>query len=395
MNIDMKNRIIAVAALAALCSFGAYAQEASAPQFKWYGFIRNYFTYDTHESTAGTEDLYYWMPKDNDEKGTSNFTALTSRLGLDVTGYEVNGYKVGAKIETDFYSKSGTTAILRLRQAYVTMAKDGRTWKIGQAWHPMAADMPDIFSLETGAPFGPFSRTPLVSFDTKASDASSFTLAAIWQMQYTSTGPAGAVADYMKYGGIPELYFGWNYKSGSFLSRIGADYISIKPYKDNAGRTSNLSFYMYDQYTGKNWNVKNKITYASDGSHMNLIGGYGICGTTDGAYDFASTRNVSDWFTLQYKAGALRPALFLGYIKMFGAREDIVGDAFFKNSAEKINQMYRIQPEVVYNMGKVAFGLEYMLTAVQYGKHDSKLVVSDNLHWVKNNRIQMMVKYTF
>ena len=59
------------------------------------------------------------MPKDQklnaageDANAISSFrfAALTSRLGLDVTGYEVGGYKIGAKIETDFYSGvSGVT----------------------------------------------------------------------------------------------------------------------------------------------------------------------------------------------------------------------------------------------------------------------------------------------
>ena len=387
----MKAKYLAAAA-AVLFGLNAHAQDA---QLKWYGFVQNYFTYDTHASSAGTEDLYYWMPLDNDEKGSSNFVALSSRLGVDISGYEVNGYKVGAKFETDFYGKSGASAILCLRQAYMTMVKDNRSWKIGQAWHPMAADMPDIFSLETGAPFGPFSRTPLVSLDTRLDDANSLTFAAIWQMQYTSTGPAGAVADYIKYSGVPELYFGWNWKSGNYLSRIGIDYISIKPFKDNASRCSNLSYYMYDEYLGSEWNFRNKLTFATDGSHFNMIGGYGISGYDQDGLEYSATNNVSDWFSVQYKGGNLRPALFLGYIKMLGTKDPVVGDFWMKNSAANIRQMYRIQPEVVYNMGKVIFGLEYMLTAVQYGKPDDHKLASENLHWVKNNRIQMMVKYTF
>lgn len=388
----MKTKFFVMAAFAALCSLGASAQDA---QLKWYGFIQDYFIYDSHASSAGTEDLYYWMPLDNDDKGTFNFTALSSRLGVDISGYEVDGYKVGAKFEADFYGKNGTASIFSLRQAFMTIAKNGRTWKAGQAWHPMAADMPDIFSLETGAPFGPFSRTPLVSLDTRINDNNSLTFATIWQMQYTSTGPAGASAGYIKYGGVPELYIGWNYKSGNYLSRIGIDYLSIKPYKNDPGRSSTLSYFMYDEYLGTNWNFKNKLTYANDGSHFNMIGGYGLSGNVIDGFEYSATNNVSDWFSVQYKGGNLRPELFLGYIKMFGTDEEIIGDFWGKNSAGSINQMYRIQPEIVYNLGKVAFGLEYMLTAVQYGKPDANIVVSKDLHWVKNNRIQMMVKYSF
>ena len=214
-------------------------------------------------------------------------------------------------------------------------------------------------------------------------------------MQYTSTGPAGASADYMKYGGVPELYLGYNFKSGNYLSRIGVDYISIKPYKNETSRCSNLSYYMYDEYIGTNWNFKNKLTYAKDGSHFNMIGGYGVSGNDSDGKSYSSTYNISDWFSVQYKGGKLRPALYLGYIKLFGTDDEIIGDFWVKNSASNINRMYRIQPELVYNMGKVAFGLEYMLTAVQYGKPNEFLLATDNLHWVKNNRVQMMLKYSF
>lgn len=145
------------------------AQE-TAPKVSLYGFIRNYYAFDTRESVAGTEDFFYYLPKDENKKGdvdlngqsSFRFAALTSRIGLNVTGYEYNGLKFGAKIETDFYNGlSGVsgTAVLRLRQAYVTVGRNDWLVTAGQAWHPMAADMPDVFSLNTGAPFGPFSRT--------------------------------------------------------------------------------------------------------------------------------------------------------------------------------------------------------------------------------------------
>ena len=119
--------------------------------FKLYGFIRNYFIYDSRESVSGTGDLFYYLPKDvqkndngEDLNATSSFRflALTSRLGVDVTGYQIGNVAFGAKIEGDFYSglsnssnanasvyfpgntKISGTATARLRQAYATV-----TWK--------------------------------------------------------------------------------------------------------------------------------------------------------------------------------------------------------------------------------------------------------------------------
>lgn len=411
----MKIRTIVAASLAALLSLSATAQ--NAPSYKLYGFIRNYYAFDTRESSAGSEDLYYWMPKDQSLNAVGEdmnaipsfrYAALTSRLGLDLAGYEVEGYKIGAKFETDFYSGlSGVTgtATLRLRQAYVTVAKADRTWKLGQAWHPMAADLPDIFSLESGAPFGPFSRTPQVTLDKKLGGGSSITASAIWQMQYTSTGPDGAYANYIKYGLTPELFLGYNLKTDKGSFKVGADVLSIKPrnYGTKGGdkvivndRLTTVNFFAYGQQTIGDLVVKAKATYGNDGSHFNLIGGYGYTTENeDGSRNYVATHNFSGWATLQYKKSKkVVPSMLIGYVQNLGTSEDVAA-AYFKNSCSTIKSMYRIQPEVVYNLGKLQFGLEYMLTSVQYGKAGKRIMAEDNLHWVSNNRIQMMVKYTF
>ncbi|MBR4809740.1 MAG: hypothetical protein IK031_05630 [Bacteroidales bacterium] len=416
----MKRIAIALAALLAL-SISLGAQDGL--KFKPYGFLRNYFAFDSRVSTAGTEDFYYWMPKDVsmvngtdvNEVSSFRFAALTSRLGLDISGLDVKDYKIGGKFEADFYAGltgNTGTAQFRLRQAFISVAKDSRSWKIGQAWHPMAADLPDIFSLESGAPFGPFSRTPLVQFDYKVSDVISFTTAAIWQMQYCSTGPEGASANYIKYGCTPEVYAGINVKYGKTTLRLGGDVLSIKPRQVNAtgfakDRLTTWNVFLYGASSIGKLNLKSKLTYANDGSHFNMIGGYGVY-AIDETYDnweYTATRNASGWATLQYKGlGNWVPQLFLGYSKLFGTAYDVYSDKnekgtylyrWAKNSAETIDYIFRVQPEIVYNLGKLQFGLEYMLTAVNYGKTGPRMVAASDLHMVMNHRAQIMVKLNF
>lgn len=407
-----KKIILAIALLAATLS--AAAQE-TAPKFKWYGFIRNYAVADTRESIYGTEDFFYYVPKDikmvngtdlNAQK-TFAFAAITSRIGLDVTGYEVSGWNVGAKLEADFYAGvSGVTgtALLRLRQAYVTLSKGGFSAKIGQAWHPMAADMPHVFSLNTGAPFGPFSRTPEVVLEGKLSDSVTLTGALLWQMQYTSFGPEGASANYMKYSGIPELYLGLSYKANGFTGRVGVDMLSIRP-RHNDGtrkvsdRITTVSPFIYLEYTKNLFSIKAKSIYAQAGEHMNLNGGYGVSAVnSDGSWSYSPTRNSSTWVSLSY-GKKLQGVLFGGYVRNFGTKDALVGDLYFsKNSFSNMRQMYRIAPELIYNLGKVAFGLEYEMTSVQYGDFGAADVyglANQNIHCVTNHRFQLMVKYTF
>ena len=453
--------------------------------FKLYGFIRNFFVYDSRDSKAGTGDLFYYLPLDNKWNTTDvndparedlnaspnfRFLALTSRVGFDVSGYYINNLHFGAKIEGDFYSGlaaaktatglSGNTSVsgtaqARLRQAYVTL-----TWKdlpmhgektaqvglkMGQAWHPMAADMPHVFSLEAGAPFGPFSRTPQVTMDAALGEHWILSAAAIWQQQYQSAGPDGASAAYMKYGCTPEIYAGVTVKGKEVLFRGGVDVVSIKPRNvgQNADglmvhvkdRKTSVLGYVYGQYNHKLLSIKAKTTFGEGGEHMNLMSGYAVVDKTDPTnWKYASMVNSSSWLSLCY-GKKWQGVLYLGYVKNFGLAEDIGrklinstnadGGApevyFCGNGFSNINQMYRINPQLLYNLGKFTLGLEYQWTAVQYGSYQSvsrlnnegqpvlnkdgqpivdkclsgRALATDKLHWVGNNRVNMMVKFTF
>ncbi|MBO6238761.1 MAG: hypothetical protein J6N50_08195, partial [Bacteroidales bacterium] len=332
-----------------------------------------------------------------------------SRIGLDVLGYQVNGWSVNGKLEADFYAGvSGVTgtATLRLRQAFMTLAKDNISIKAGQAWHPMAADMPHIFSLNTGAPFGPFSRTPELVADWGLGNGLTLTTAAIWQMQYTSAGPNGASADYIKYSGIPEFYLGLSIKQGGFTGRAGVDLLSIRPrHLDATGtkkvsdRITTFSPFLYAEYTKGLFSVKGKTIFAQAGEHMNLNGGYGVSSIgSDGTWYYTPTRNSSSWVSLTY-GKKVQGVLFAGYVRNFGTAKELVGPLYFsKNSFSNMNRMFRITPEIMFNWGKVTLGFEYELTGVQYGSFgsgDDHGLATHDLHWVCNNRLQALLRYTF
>ena len=459
-----KSIIILLALLLVIPSFAAEKAEKKEKgavkehlqnHFKLYGFIRNFFVFDSRDSKAGTADLFYYLPLDNkwntDDLNNSaredlnaspnfRFLALTSRVGMDVSGYYVNNVHFGAKVEADFYAglssassvnglsgntKISGTAQMRLRQAYATV-----TWKdlpmcgeqtaqvglkIGQAWHPMAADMPHVFSLEAGAPFGPFSRTPQVTMDASLGKNWVLSAAAIWQMQYQSAGPSGASAAYMKYGCTPEIYAGVTYKNKGFLARAGVDMVSIKPRnvgKNAEGlevhvkdRKTSLLGYLYGQYSYKLFSVKAKTTFGQGGEHMNLMSGYAVVDKSDPTdWKYESLLNSSTWVSLSY-GKKWQGVLFAGYVRNLGltkaasmplAKSDVY---FCSNGFSNINQIYRINPQCLYNFGKFTVGLEYQWTAVQYADPVASLniygLATQDLHWVGNHRVNMMVKFTF
>ena len=443
----MKNRFLALAVVAlfapAAKAFASEPADASAKiekpsHFKFYGFIRNYFAFDSRESKSGTKDLFYYIPKDEalNAKGedmnanpTFRFLAITSRVGLDVKDYQFGKTKVGAKIETDFYCMNGNVAVLRLRQAYATLGwdglgKDGKqstSLKIGQAWHPIAADQPYVIDLETGTPFNPFSRTPQVMLDHNFSKNFTLTGGFIWQMQYLSSGPNGASDNYIKYGCIPEFYAGVTFKSNNgFTGRVGVDVLSIKPrWRADDGekvddRITTVSPYVYAQYSKGAFSVNGKVVYASAGEHFNMLSGYGVTDIkSDGSWDYAPLHSTASYLSVKY-GRKLQVQGMIGYMKNIGTSKSLYEDPakpgytstknvyISGNGFHNLNQIIRVTPTVVYNLGKLSFGLEYDITSAQYGKYavdghvnSSNGLVDGDLHWVTNHRLLGMVKFTF
>ena len=428
--------------------------------FKPYGFIRNYFTYDSRESISGTGDLYNYQPKDENwnqtpeeaavsgverqdlnAQSTFRFLALTTRVGLNIVDYKWRGMEFSGKIEADFFAglsgtvhKVGGVAQLRLRQAYVTLAWDslkmGKDFAridltIGQTWHPMAADLCDVIALNSGAPFGPFNRSPLVKLDARLGKYITLTAAGLWQTQYMSTGPQGQTGEYMLYGKTPEAYFGLSVHDKGWIARAGVDVVSIRPRHEGVvknvpvkvkDRLTTVSPFAYLQYKKGDFSFKAKTIFAEAGEHMNLDGGYGVSKVNeDGSWEYTPIRTSSTWVSIVYggKVGAqedkhpqkLQGILFGGYIKSFGTKDalfdaegDGIADMIYTARPNNTNQLWRLSPTLLYTVGKFQLGLEYEITSVQYGRggvNAATGLADADLHLVTNHRIQFMTKYNF
>ncbi len=471
-----------------LCSLflvPAMAQEASSKQtkkeavkshlkqhFKPYGFVRNYFVFDSRESMSGTGDLYNYQPYDeawNQAEGeqymtgvarqdlnavsTFRFLSLTTRVGVNIVGYKWRNTEFGAKIEADFYTGLSTkvyhpvsgVAQFRLRQAYLTLGWDslpmlnGKDYArvdltIGQTWHPMAADLCDVISLASGAPFGPFNRSPQVKMDARLGKYVTLTGSLLWQMQYCSVGPSttGAsiqAADFIMYSKTPEAYLGLSVHTNGFLLRAGADVLSIKPRQIGSvtvgGNTISVSVkdrittaspFLYLQYKKGEFSIKAKTIFSEAGEHMNLNSGYGVkAKNADGSWEYTPLRASSSWLSIVYggKIGAqedkhsqkLQGILFAGYIENLGTKEALYDgnhdghpDDLYTPRANNMNRMWRLSPTLLYTIGKFQLGLEYEITSVQYGQAGTTNlygIAKTNLHWVTNHRVQLMTKYNF
>lgn len=426
-----KTLIIAMAAL--LCGSTAFAQEETPSKFKLYGFIRNYMSVDTRAVNAGTEDLYFYMPKNVvwDKASDSNFVdqnaglnwrfvSLTTRLGLDVSGYKFGTMGVSGKVEADFYNLSGSVPILRLRQAFMKLDWDDSpvSLTLGQTWHPMAADMPHMNNLETGAPFNPFNRSPQVMADVKLNSKLTLTASLLYLNHYLPTGPSGKSKDYYKYG-LPELYVGLAYKSGKVVAKAGLDMVNMRPYNkvkatyvnspnayiDAKGWLTTFSPFVFFQYTDGLFQLRAKSILAQAGEHMNLLSGYGVSyyklDTNNDTVEYKYTP-MQDWASfVSFQYGKKFQVLgMLGYMKQLGTTADLLDpDSIWMNTAAdtKIQQAFRATPTVAWNIGKFTVSLEYNLTAAEFGSgsRNARGMYTGDKDWVVNHRFICMTKFNF
>ena len=406
---------------------------------------------------------------DLNAESTFRFLSLTTRVGLNIVGYKWRNTEFSGKIEADFYAGLSTktssvdntikethavsgVAQLRLRQAYVALGWDslpmlgGKDFArvdltIGQTWHPMAADLCDAIALNSGAPFGPFNRSPQVKMDARLGKYVTLTAAGLWQMQYLSIGPDNLQSgEYIAYSKTPEAYLGLSVHDKGWIARAGVDVLSISPRHQgtvtgNDGSTvkvkvndriTTVSPFAYLQYKKGEFSFKAKTIFAEAGEHMNMNGGYGVSKVNeDGSWTYTPTRTSTTWVSLVYggKVGSqedkhpqkLQGILFGGYIKNFGTKDalyDPDGNGLVdEKTADKkyllyyyyprsgaMNQMWRLSPTLLWTIGKFQLGLEYEITSVQYGKgavNASNGLADKDLHWVTNHRVQLMTKYNF
>ena len=422
-----------IAIFMGLFAGGLSAQEK--PSVKLYGFIRNYACFDTRESLTSNSEQFYYMPKDESPDAAGEdinaqpnmmLLSITTRLGLNITGPEFLGAKTSAKIESDFAGFGTSNTVLRIRQAYAKMDWGKHKVLVGQAWHPIMGDMmPDVFSLETGAPFTPFSRSPQVRYDY-AKKNWTLTATALYQYQYTSYGPDGASFNYARNAVVPELYLQAMYKNGNFMMGAGIDILTLKPrqsytltsplsptdvatgkdangnptytYKCNENLFTSFSPNVFASYKKGNWGFKSRITYAQNAAHMSMISGYAVTKIKNNKeQEYSSINSIGGWANITYKEqlkkGYLTWCWFAGYTKNLGCKDDVVGPIYMRGE-KNMDSMWRDAVSILYTQNAMSIGLEWSTTTVAYGKADSRYKMSDT-HDVTNDRICLMLKYTF
>lgn len=406
---------------------------------KPYGFVRDYLYYDSRQTFNTNSGLFVQIPKDElydptdssydlNGESESNFLAITTRLGLNMSGVRALNADVTAKIEADFCGFTGNNFMIRLRQAYYKMQWRNKKHSLlmGQAWHPMTGDLPEVLALASGSPFQPFSRSPQLRYDFKLANVN-FTYAALWQFQYKTTGPTGYDPKFNK---IPEMFLGFDYSINGFKIGYGLDILSVVPrttatvkyevaVRDEFGnpviendqlkletkekkvrvdeRLTTFSPMLYLNYSKNKFSLKAKGLLAENTSHLSMYNGFGVSDIDDEYnQEYTPIRSLTGWVNLCY-GSKLKANLFGGFSKNLGSKDELAegNQIFARNSVKNIDYMWRICPAISYTVSGVTFGLEYELTNVGYGDEVNSWADVEATRDVFNNRLCAMLKYAW
>ena len=396
-----------------------------------YGFIRNAAYTDTYHGVDAAQDQFYLLPlyAGKDANGDhinqdfqSNMTAIASRLGTKITGPELFGAKSSAVIEFDF---GGITSIypsvFRIRHAYMKLNWEKSALVAGQTWHPFWGDaaFPHVGSLNTGAPFQAFNRSPQVRFDYKLSDNITVLGAAVYENQYTSKGFYTVVNDVdktmpLRFSGTPEIVVMAKYKKDNFNLGLGAEYKSILPINlvtsptdGNEYKTDNtnnsVGFTAYGNYKTDKLYILLKGYYGQNLTHLTMPGGYGVksVDAITGEFEYTNYNNYSAFLNITYGT-KWQAGLFTGIGGNLGTSESLVavdGAPKLAGMFTTLQGMYRIAPSITHNVKNFRITLEYEMTNAKYSDSSTTFDYTDGLYDgtidAINHRTLLMMMYFF
>ena len=386
--------------------------------FKPYGFFRNDFYYDSRTNFETANGLFYIIPKDKDinEDGqdmngesSTNFLSIATRIGVRVTGPDFLKAKTLGVVEGDFAGCGSSPTIVRLRQAHFDLQWQKLSLIMGQTWHPMFGDVvPNIQSLATGSPFQPFNRSPQIRLNWQIDAHNRLFTSAIWQFQYTTTGPDGGTSSYMTKGKMPEFYLGYDWKKDGWTLGLGAEVMrlampeSVKVKEDEfvsaEDHISSCALNAYVQYHSPDGKlqVKAKSIYGGNMSHLLLLSGFGLSDyTVKGDHVWTNVKNSTSWMDIVY-GKTWKAGLFLGYMKNLGTEDKLLSESTtYIFGFNNLDYVYRIAPMVCYDLKHWSFGVEYERTTAAYGKLNLRNAKVDNSHEISNHRIVAIAMYYF
>lgn len=390
----------------------AFSQEAtSAYKLNVSGFVRADAIFDSRQVVEAREGFLLFYPKkpEFDKNGRDvnahpsfNQYAMTTRLTAKVTGPDALGAKMLAVVESDFTGASNAeNNSLRLRHAYISMKWPKTRIMAGQYWHPLDVPemIPNVLSLNTGAPFHSFSRQPQVRLDQQLGGLN-LVLVAASQRDYVNTGPLSGSSIYLRNSVIPNLHSQIQIKKGKLFAGAGIDFKRLTPrlvydsiYTGNV-HADLFSYTGFLSWTAENWSLKTQYTLGRALNDHLMMGGFGeiIPDTPGSPVSYSPITHHYFWVNIAKTSGNWQPSFFAGYLYNAGAAETLRTPTYSRG--EDIDYIYRLAPMITYVNGKFSFIAEVEYTAAAFGEVGEKNKVY-NTSETGNLRVGLGAVYSF
>lgn len=412
-----------VSILFILISFSGYTQGFLSSQnikVDLSGFVRNDFIFDARRNLGACDDLFeiYPLKPNLDQNGddlnavpSAKFLNTFSRLGARFTGLEMGKAKISGYIEFDFTGGS-MTPTLRLRHANTQIEWEKSKLLIGRAWHPMFVEKvyPATLNENTGLPFQVFNRSPQLRFTHTLSNGVDLILAAVYQYDYSNTGPSGKTYQYQRDALVPDISGQLQFYNQNWILGAAVDLKSIRPQTKTTGtngtfkateKLNTISALAYLKYSGGNFMFMAKSMYGQNVCEHLLPSGYFLTSVdpATGAETYTPMNHVYNWINFTY-GKALKFGMYIGYLKNLGTSENpMAGSPFYGMTyASEIDMISKISPQLIYTYKNFMFGVELSLTTVAYGSPDynnkAKVIVDDDER-ASNFRNMISVAYKF
>lgn len=356
------------------------------------GFIKNDILFDTRKNLETVDGLFLFYPlaprldhygNDLNAKNSASLISIMSRVFVSATGVKFLNAKASGHLEFDFTNFT-TLAGVRFRHAWSRLDWENSQLMFGLNWHPLFTPdvFPTVMSLNTGAPFQVFNRSPQIRFSHKISNLR-FTASAIHQADFKSPGPNGNSSEYLRNAIFPNMNLIIQYETPSLILGITGDYKIIQPKQfvtpltgPNQGAiiqtNETLASYaanIFLRYTKNNLTFKAKALYGQNLFEHLLPGGYAVSSIDNltGHTSYTPYNHLLLWGNLIY-GKRFQAGLFVGYFKNLGTSHPVTGPLFAR--AENIDYAYRISPFISYNMPKISISAEVETTVAAYGDID-------------------------
>jgi hypothetical protein len=392
------------------------------PTIIWGGFVRADAIFDTRQVVEAREGYLLLYPKnvlkdaddhDVNAHGSFNQYAMLARLRTQVNGPDVLKAITSAYLEGDFSGPSNLeNNSFRLRHAYAKLAWPHIQMLAGQFWHPLDVPemIPDVLSLNTGAPFHSFSRQPQIRTDLKIRHVN-LVLVASSQRDYVNTGPEKDSSSYLylRNSMIPNIHIQLQHIGDAFFVGAGVDYKRLTPrlktslnYEANE-RVDGISFTGFIKLTFKPVIIKSQVVLGQMLNDHLMLGGYGvnnINALTD-RRTYQPLSHFSAWASAVTTGKKMKVSLFLGYTQSNGAKDSLIAPFVYARGIDRFGQriadidyLYRISPMITWNLGQVSLAGELELTVAAYGPADSRYRIISSTK-VANLRTTLSLSYNF